>query len=204
MPPESLSAHGLAEVFLYLMVTPCLKCGDGPLEGGEGRRKAVAGATLTIEVPIACRKCGHAFALQFRLPEGAGVDKATGLADFNPTEEPSNLIDLAQWLTLFHMIAAQASEAADKADGRRLGLEAAQCLEEALKFYHDDNDLPPRSAFFADGSRKRLDEHPEEFSRRRILNLRAKLPTKAKMVQSLLPPNRLTAKRPAKRWWRPW
>jgi hypothetical protein len=56
-------------------------------------------------------------------------------------------------------------------------MDAAQCLREALKFYDDeDNDLPPRNALFHEASRRRFWDHPEEFSRQRLLNALSRLP----------------------------
>ncbi|MBI1827521.1 MAG: hypothetical protein HYR83_14190 [Planctomycetes bacterium] len=63
---------------------------------------------------------------------------------------------------------------------RRLAMEAATCLNEALRFYDDENDLPSAGAFFTDDSRARFREHPQLFSRQRLLNLRAQLPTPSK------------------------
>jgi len=96
----------------------------------------------------------------------------------NPTAEPSQILDLGQWLTLFRMLTETAGHEASMTDARRLSLEAAQCLDEALKFYDDaDNDVPPVEAFFGEDSRDRFKAHPEQFSRRRLLHLRSKLPT---------------------------
>jgi hypothetical protein len=105
----------------------------------------------------------------FRIPRDA--------ADaINPTAEPSEILDVAQWVMLSGMVAASATSEPDKVRKRRLFIEAAQCLEEALKFYADDNDLPPAAAFFHDGSRLRFRQSPEHFSRQRLLHLRSKLP----------------------------
>jgi hypothetical protein len=94
------------------------------------------------------------------------------------------------------MITEAAGKTADKAQARHLGLEAAQCLEEALKFYDDvDNDLPSTEALFTEASRQRFRDHPEQFSRRRLIELRSKLPSAATMRSRLTSPGK-------KRWWR--
>jgi len=52
------------------------------------------------------------------------------------------------------------------------------CLEEALKFYKDQEcDLPADDAFFVESSRDHYRKNPEHFSRQRLLALRAKLPS---------------------------
>lgn len=74
------------------------------------------------------------------------------------------------------MIAATASTEPDRQKKRRLLIEAAQCLDEALKFYIDDNDLPPSGAFLHEGSKQRFRQNPGQFSRERLIHLRSKLP----------------------------
>jgi len=74
------------------------------------------------------------------------------------------------------MIAATASTETNREQKRRLLIEAAQCLDEALRFYSGENDLPPADAFFHEGSRLRFRQTPEHFSRERLLHLRSKWP----------------------------
>jgi hypothetical protein len=76
------------------------------------------------------------------------------------------------------MMTEAAGKEKNKTEARRLALEAAQCLDEALKFYVEDNDLPTKDTFFHHGSRQRFRDHPEQFSRQRLLHLRSKLPTR--------------------------
>ncbi|HNQ24794.1 MAG TPA: hypothetical protein PKK06_17065 [Phycisphaerae bacterium] len=196
MPPR---ANSLAEVFLSLLVTPCATCGRGPLQGDAARRVSGEGAELVLAVPVTCAACRAVSAPQFRLPHGIGADKPGSPGCFNPTPEPSTLIDLGQWLTLFRTIVHQAERTTDKQEARRLGLEAAQCLDEALKFYRDpDNDLPDDDAFWCETSRQRFRESPEQFSRKRQLELRARLPSLAAMEAAIQ-----RAQQPPKRkWWR--
>lgn len=193
-----LVAHSLAEAYFYLMATPCAACGAGPLKGGEatGQRRVGDAPTVSIHAQCACCAARHAFV--FALPEGTGLADPSGTADVNPTDEPSRLLDVAQWITLAHVIIEAAGRQTDKGQARRLGIEAAQCLEEALKFYEDGNDLPPSRALFHDSSRVRLKESPHLFSRQRLIEMRRKLPSLATMRTRLAPP-------PAKRsWWARW
>lgn len=199
MPDGPLIAHSLAEAYLYLMATPCPSCGRGPLQGSDARAPDEKHTQrIRLAIDVRCNACGQSSPLTFDLPLGLGTtkDRESGPAVVNPTEEPSQIIDVAQWLTLFRMITEAASREANKVEARMLGLEAAQCLEEALRFYEDqDNDLPPREAFFHDSSRKRLADHPEQFSRRRLVELRAKLPTISVMRDAL-------SDRKKRSWWR--
>jgi hypothetical protein len=199
MPDVPLVAHSLAEAFLYLMATPCSSCGKGLLRGAEAHPLPSQGEGMVLSIPVTCGACEHATELTFELPHGLGTDKEGGPPAVNPTDRPSRIIDVAQWITLFRMITEAAGKESDRMEARRLGLEAAQCLEEALKFYDDrDNALPPPEAFFHKASRRRLRENPEQFARQRLIDLRAKLPSMAVMRSRLSPSDR----KRKRRWWR--
>ena len=98
------------------------------------------------------------------------------------------------------MVSEAAAAQSNPAESRRLGYEAAQCLEEALKFYRDDNDLPPPEAFLREQSRQQLRERPNLFARSRLINLRARLPTLTEMEE------RLASSGPGRprKWWKLW
>ncbi len=198
MSSAPLHAHSLAEAYFYLMATPCPACGAGPLKGGDATGLRPDGDTPAVSIPACCAKCGARHVYVFALPEGTGLADPSGTADVNPTDEPSRLIDVAQWITLAHVIIEAAGRQTDKGEARRLGIEAAQCLEEALRFYEDGNDLPPSRALFHDSSRGRLKESPNLFSRQRLIEMRRKLPSLSTMRARLAQPVR---KRP---WWARW
>ncbi len=223
MSDESLVVHSLAEAYLYLMATPCCSCGRGPLKGADSQR--VAGAeprgvwdrlsSLSLDrlesrshrlkpaahwqIEVTCAACQSDTTLVFQLQgfaEAAPGPEAGETAVVNPTDEPSHIVDVGQWIMLFRMITEAASKETDKTQARHLGIEAAQCLEEALKFYDEvDNDLPPPEAVFTDASRERFRKVPQQFSKRRLIDLRSKLPSAAAMRASL-------SQRSRKRWWR--
>ena len=136
-----------------------------------------------MRIPTTCGACQasaeHTFRLSGRPDSSEGQTTA---AVVNPTDQPSGIIDIVQWVTLFRMITEAASRETNKVEARYMGIEAAQCLEEALKFYDDpENDLPPPEAFFHEASRERFKAHPEQYSRRRLLALRSKLPSMSVM-----------------------
>jgi hypothetical protein len=178
------TAHSLAEAYLFLMATPCPACGKGPLRGevtaappGRAAQPHPAGRN-TVSLNAECGACHAHSPWTFEVP-GTAVSGTPPV--INATDEPSRILDVAQWITLFRMISARAAEQADRQIARRLLIEAGQCLEEALKFYEPGNDLPPPTAFFHPGSRERLRTNPEQFSRQRLLGLRAKLPTESRL-----------------------
>ena len=199
MADSPLLAHSLAEAYLYLMATPCPACGQGPLRGAGGTEVEPDKPELHVALSVTCGHCNDKSRLTFCLPHGTGTGAPGTPACVNPTTEPSRIIDLGQWLTLFRTIAEAAEREPDKVQARHLGLEAAQCLDEALKFYDDaDNDLPEDDAFWHDSSRERFSDHPEQFARSRLLALKARLPSVAAMTVALSP----TEKPKKKRWFR--
>lgn len=178
MSDAPLIAHSLAEVYLYILATPCATCGRGPLHGGEAEPCADPALGFTVAVTATCGSCRSVIRWKFRLsgpPQAVSADQAPVV---NSTNEPSRILDVAQWLTLFRMKTEAAGKEMNKTAARRFSMEAAQCLDEALKFYEEDNDLPTMDAFFHHGSRERFRDHPEQFSRQRLMHLRSKLPTR--------------------------
>jgi hypothetical protein len=202
MTTDPLPAHSLAEAYFYLMATPCVRCGAGPLHGGDARPD-VSGDRLRLTIPVRCGRCGHQQEYQFTISGDLAQLQAQREERVpwrtNPTDSPSEIIDVAQWIILFRVITEAAAKEKDKVEARRLGYEAAQCLEEALRFYEEDNDLPPDGAFFHESSRAMGRDNPHEFSRERLIGLRAKLPSLEAMEAS-----QRRARKGKKRWWMPW
>ncbi|MFQ5414041.1 MAG: hypothetical protein ACE5E6_06240 [Phycisphaerae bacterium] len=205
MRRDALPANSLAEAHLYLMVTPCDACGDGPLVGGDAVSLDATCVAPTndpntvsaVRITTSCKACGASGSLTCTMPHGRGTDPAGGPATINPTDHPSRIIDVAQWLTLFRTIVEAAHRETDKVRARELGIEAARCLDEALKFYDDpDSELPPDDALFHEPSRRAYRTSPQHFARKRLLDLRSKLPSIAAMNAKRHTP---TPKRP---WWR--
>jgi hypothetical protein len=195
MTPRPLEAHSLAEIQLYLMATPCDACGRGPLERlGKWNTPEHSEVRLVAR----CGACGERRKLSFSLPDDHPAEDPRALYPVvNPTDEPSEIIDVGQWIVLFRVIIEAAADEEDKIAARRLGYEAAQCLEEAVKFYGPDDELPPEEAIFTEATRNRRRERPELFSKRRLLEMRAKLPrttTMRKQIGESGPTG-------AKRWW---
>ena len=203
MTSNPLPAHSLAEAYFYLLATRCPRCGRGPLRGGDAGSES-CGDRVGLTIAVCCGSCGHQEDYRFRVDEDLAslqARQASGAAPrVNPTDEPSRIIDVAQWITLFRVITEAAAREPDKGEVRRLGYEAAQCLEEALKFYEEDNDLPPDSALFCESSRRMQRDHPHEFSRQRLVELRGRLPTLDAMEASQF----VSAKPTRKRWWTWW
>jgi len=174
MSEPALVAHSLAEAYLYLMVHPCPSCGKGPLYAGEAVSTRTEGTVAFVSIDAKCGACGSAQSGVFQIPRERL--QPGDAARINETATPSRIIDVGQWLVLSRMIGEAAGRSDDKMQVRRFGIQADQCIDEALKFYADDEELPAASAFFAAASRERFRDHPEQFARRRLLEMKLKLP----------------------------
>lgn len=175
-----LPAHSVAEASLYLMATPCPSCGRGPLASREIIRPFRDSGPATVQIGAVCDACGAERGFRFTLPAMAPDESGSDPPPINERADASSILDVGQWLTLFRMFEARAGQAHSRSEGRRLAMQAAQCIEEALKFYDDqENDLPPPSAMFVESTRRHFAAAPEHYSRRRLIELRAKLPTRS-------------------------
>ncbi len=175
MVTEPVPVHSVAEAYLYLMVRSCPICDRGPVRSA-GELTKTQTDTGPWEMPTRCSVCGEDQVLSFEIrpeptPEQAGSNW------INPTPDRSRAIDLLGWLTLFRSIISASQKESDKEETRRLALECAQCLDEALKFYEPDNEVPGDGAFFTEASRRRFRDHPQQFARSRWQHERSKLPT---------------------------
>lgn len=160
MSDVPLHARSRREIELFFAVMPCPACRQGTLSPVN---------PPDFKTPIAsfealCGRCAATRNYYFELSN-------------DPRDRPSRLIDIAQWLTLHGMFLETAKFESNKARARTIALQAAECLDESLKFFDDpENDLPPVSAFFDQTSLLRFRENPQQFSRARILGLRRSLP----------------------------
>ncbi len=191
---KPLPAHSIFEAKLHLMVQPCEACDSGPLQVTDETIEE-AHIDSIVCVTSRCTSCGGSVGTRFRIDS-----RWVELRDppvVNPTAEPSTLIDVVQWLTLYHMLLNHSRESADRIAGRRLAFEAGLCITEALRFYDSDNELPPASAFFSDHSRDQARAHPAHFTRERLLGLRTGLPH----LRSTAAGSRSAS---ARKWWKFW
>lgn len=177
---DELIAHSLNEAYLYLMVTHCASCGDGPLhgEGGEIVDSDDKNQNqVKVAVKAACRSCFDIQIYNFVISAEHTQIDADQPNRISSTTKPSHVIDVSSWITLYQMLCESANRESNKTKARNFRIEAGYCLEEALKFYVEGNDLPPDAAFFLESSRERLKNNPEQFSRSRLINLHAALPS---------------------------
>jgi len=192
---QAVQVHSVAEAYLYLLVTPCQSCGSGPLKqrGDLTKTSSVAGGW---SLATACSACGVEGSIPFAIEPPPTREQARS-DQINPTSARSGAIDLLGWLTLFQTILAESQRQEDKQAARQLAYEAAQCLDEALKFYDADNELPIEDAFFSEASRRRFHDHPQRFSRSTWRQRRLMLPD-TKVAA------RLAGAKPRPPWWQFW
>ncbi len=189
-----LPAHSHAEACVYVMLQTCGACDSG-IQEVAGEELEEEHIDNIIRLNCACPECGEKTAYRFRIDSRWAAARELPL--INPTEEPSKLIDVAQWLTLYHTVLARSREASDRTASRREAFQAALCIAEALKFYEPDNDLPPASAFFSDQAREQARAHPAFFARDKLLSLQSGLP-------DLRATQAVTNAKSARKWWKFW
>lgn len=189
--PPIVEAHSVAEAYLYAKVTACPRCRRGMLTPIED----LTHDDSAWRLPCECQRCRKSITLRFRIDPQPSRASAQSKV-INPTDQPSRAIDLLGWLNLFQQIVTAAGRANDRVAGRELAIEAAACLDEALKFYDENNEMPPPAAFFTDVGKAALRDHPQKFARSKWIDRRMTLP-KADTV------TRGTAEsRPRRRrWW---
>jgi hypothetical protein len=180
-----LPARSGPERHFYLMVLPCPQCGQGPSELVSTEQTPEGHVDVWY---VRCKACGQGQRLFFDrscLAVEEGTSAAGALPEVNPTDQPSRLIDAGQWLALFYRILSAASEEKNRKESQRLGYEATLCLEEALKFYRPDSDLPPAQALWMESSKKNIQDRPGMFVRQKLLQMREKLPSIQVMRQAM-------------------
>lgn len=195
MESDTIHVHSVAEAYLCLMVRRCPVCDHGPLEARADLTKVSSGEG-GWDLPTTCPTCGHDEPLTFQIePEPTPEQAASNW--INPTKERSRAIDLLGWLTIYRSILTASQKETDKTEFRKLAIECAQCLDEALKFYEPDNELPNENAFYREESLTRFRDRPQQFARSRWLHERSKLPTV--VFRNVDSPT--TGRR---RWWQFW
>jgi hypothetical protein len=187
-----VSVHSVAEAYLYLMSLRCPVCGKGPVrERGQITKGKPEGDEWSLAA--ACAACQEPCVAQFRIQPTPTRAQARS-SEINPTPHRSEAIDLLGWLTLFQTILAASEKEPDRPSARQLACEAALCLDEALKFYESDDELPRPDAFFTEESRRRFREHPHHFARSKWRQRRLMLPDAAARTRAADSP----------RWWQFW
>ena len=185
-----LQARTANEARYYLLVTPCDACGRGPYVPQDDRQDMPPGRAARL--PARCKSCGREREFTF-VCERAGDGEC-----INPADAPSRIVDVAQWLSLYYMLAESADDQDDPTRARLGSRRAALCLAEALKFYEAGEELPPASAFFSDTTAASFRLRPENFARQKLQELRARLPVAG---EALDPAGSTEKRRP---WWRFW
>lgn len=195
MPETPLQANSALEAIHYVHVSVCPTCRTGQLDAGQ---PGFDRATGEMKVVALCMNCGASHLHRFQLTSAVpALDPVSNPGAVNPSGEPSGLIDVVQWVTLSAQLLEAAEATPDRQEARWRKHRAAECLDEALKFYGPGEELPPAAACFAAGSLDRLRAHPDRFMRQRLVGLRNRLP-------SISASDRVLESIPEKPWWRLW
>ncbi len=191
IPNAALPAHSVAEAYLYIQFASCGKCGKSPLQA-DGQ---LTRGKQFFELAARCQSCRDATMLAFDIRPEPSRQSAQSKV-INATSEPSQLIDIHCWLAMFQQIISASGREQEAGASRELVEEAAACLDEALKFYRDDSEIPPPEAFFTETGRAAFRKSPERYIRATWMRRRLQLP--------VAPPALPTAAAAGKRWWQFW
>ena len=189
-----LRARTSNEARFYMMVTPCTACGKPWV-----LKSAQQPGAGVLDVTTRCRACESEGAFTFEIEHETPLSGSAS-ETINPTEHPSGIIDLAQWLSLFYLLLERAATEEDRVASRQASYQAALCLAEALKFYRDEEERPPENAFFTDASLAFFRGHPANFARQRLCDLRSKLPAMNIMARRVDRDHWVRTKK----WWQFW
>ena len=191
---KPLSAHSILEARLYMMLRSCAACQAGPPEviNEQTEEEHIDGV---VRFDCRCKDCGLSSAARFCIDSRWLEPSEPPL--INATEEPSTLLDVSQWLTLYHTLRSRSEESADRIETRRWAYQAGLCVSEALKFYEPDNDLAPASAFFSDHAREQARANPTHFTRDRLMAMQSKLPNLRAEIAAVRPQS-------GTKWWKFW
>lgn len=213
LPPEPLPIRFESEIYYFLLLQRCGNCSNSVYKQMESIRE-FHGEIPVRRIITACGKCGarREFLFELRAPHSKSRqapsacshpahDEDTREMMPAPDAPPSSIIDVSQWITLFHAILRASNAATSRDEARRLGFEAALCLHEALRFFRPDDEIPARDAFLSEQSFATSRLHPEQFSRSRLLAHRDKLPSLAAMRQRL-ERDAAAGEKPPLPWWR--
>jgi len=170
-----LRAHSVAEVQLFLILTPCPACGM-VAQRPRGGVVAPNANHDDFRLYAACARCLRDYPSVFVIDPPPRRGPGGGTMAINPTERPSEIIDLAGWITLYRHITERVWREMDKHTARRLAWEAGLCLDEALKFYLARENFPPESAFFSSRSLVTFRANRAQFDRRIVLHHRSQAP----------------------------
>jgi len=194
---DPLRVHSPREFEFFLEVTPCARCGHGPLAAAATRAKqADPSDQPPARIRTRCKTCKAQRTFRVEWVEAAD-------------DQSSEIVDLAQWMGLYFLYADRMEKAASPADSREAAALAAHCLAEALKFYGLD-EMPPESAFRNGQSSAAFQNNPAMFARTHLRELEALLP-----VQHTIGRDANRADAPAapagdarhegrKPWWKVW
>lgn len=199
MTGSERTVHSLAEAHLYAAMVPCRACSTLGLLITQSHDED-NGASRRLRAKTLCEGCGGETELDFIAVGGIDL-RPEAVARIpvviNATEQPSELLDPGQWLTLYRIAVEAAERIPEKPLARAVLLEAGQCLAEALRFYPADSDVPPVAAFFSAETLQRFRDHPHLFARQRLIELAARLP-----IQTVEPSAPVgSARPPSTKWW---
>jgi len=159
--PETIriAAHGMAEEHIFIDNMQCTGCGERCVH----RHTHHFPCTWIAQ----CQACKKTYEIvseaslimtdEYKQTLNTGDTRSIGRYQkrVSHTHEPSNIIELPQWLDMAGFMLSQMDDFATRGEQASDGytfaeFQAVQCLQEALKFYTAQEEFPPREAFFSE------------------------------------------------------
>ena len=201
--------HSVQEEYFFQMVHPCV-CG-GPWFS-QNQAVEPSGERLVHHVTARCVQCGKEKTFHFALPGETQLDRPAPIREINPTNDPSEAVDAAEWLDLARFYLERIERLKSPTEQAQSLLDARGCLQEALKLYGPGDDGPPAGALWSDASRRKVAEHPDAYRRAALETMLAKMPTTERLRQADAPDQRefrkalreIARRRVGRRWWEFW
>jgi hypothetical protein len=201
--------HSVQEEYFHLMVRKCV-CG-GPWFSHEQIVQRT-GDRLVHHVTARCAKCGKERTFHFALPGETKRDRPAPIREINPTNDPSEAVDAAEWMDLARFYLERIERLKDPTERAQSLLDARGCIEEALKFCGPNDDALPPQALWSDASRRKVAKHPDAYRREALEAMLTKMPTIDKLQQADAMEQRefrkalkeTARRRVGRRWWEFW
>ncbi|HOX39542.1 MAG TPA: hypothetical protein PL033_16285 [Candidatus Brocadiia bacterium] len=171
MSEKPFRVHSIAEENLFVILHPCV-CGGQRIK--KSQELVEENDKLCDEVTLQCGQCGETSKMLFDV--SGIVGRIPQFDSINPTSDPSEVIDVVQWLDLaaFHFSTLQdnLSKMEDQEKSYFSAI-ALQSVDEALKFYPPNGRFPLPFSPFSEEGRQLIKEKKDFFAREAVDELRA-------------------------------
>ena len=174
-----IAAHSIAEEHLFIDSMNCPTCGEGPVERimhffpctwiAKCKSCNITVKIVSDESLIMTDQYNQTL---FSRDSDSKLKRVHRYQRrYNRTDEPSKIIELTQWINFsayWLSTMKKLDEQGERSSDRYIfsEFELVQCLQEALKFYDENEEYPPRDAFFSEDTFKQYMDDRRFFSQK--------------------------------------